>query len=451
MGTSKYLLDGSSGLGFYNHPNNESVKVLCSDTVNSAVLYDLDGNEIHTALLEEYTKAYGVQSESGNILYSTNTYMFLDFLYGTIPDIPVKPFDVSPDYPGQLLDLGTLKIGESNEDGFVKDGTVTVPGGILEFKTKYADFRDNQGQPGLEYLRHALIEDFCKVYIGDFNLRVLVDGYVTLQFTNIWMYPQLYKPDNLTDSSIFPVGLPVPETALFSEFVESVIVLHANGQDYYVSTTGGNVRIPVNKGYNTVGLEICLRVKDDFIANHDGFIQAIYRAQIDDFDVYIREYKDSVTSAVEDIKETLENQLEESKKQTDALTKYEGADKMQSDNDKLSGAIKDYDDVSNSLFESAGDSISDFDLGSAFEYGSSLISAFGFLATVITSIIQQMGYFSMLYPLGVAMVIIGALLGLSKYMTSPGPGEMPKDDHPYRPDPTQLRLPDKRHSEHRKK
>lgn len=452
--TQKLLLDGVSGLGYFQNPKTQDTEyVLGSAEYIDVNLYDIDEISHKALLREDYAETLGIEP-----VFCTHMWHFTDFLYGSLPEMEVTllpaptnpPTPTNPPAPDELVDLGEVKIGENENGEMIKEGTVYCKGGMLTFRTKYGNRDYNEyhksGDPC-----YVHIEDNCSKFIGRFTLNADGDGYVSMMFPDLWLYPEITWPDSQYFVDQIDENESDAQILKLFESAEPIVILYANGERYNVSPYGGNVRIPVNEGENIVIMEIVLQVKDDFAVKPAQALRVVYECYLEDFAVYIREFKDSVTSAVEDIKETLENQLEESKKQTDALTKYEGADKMQSDNDKLSGAIKDYDEVSNSLFESAGDSISDFDLGSAFEYGSSLISAFGFLATVITSIIQQMGYFSMLYPLGVAMVIIGALLGLSKYMTSPGPGEMPKDDHPYRPDPTQLRLPDKRHSEHRKK
>lgn len=122
--------------------------------------------------------------------------------------------------------------------------------------------------------------------------------------------------------------------------------------------------------------------------------------------------------------EESKKQTEEQKKQTEALTKYENADKMDSEAGTLSGAISEYDQVNDSLFNSADAGISAFDISIPFQFAPSLISAFGFLSTIIASIIQGMGDFSILYPIGVSLVIIGALVGLAQFVSnSGGPGD----------------------------
>ncbi len=117
-------------------------------------------------------------------------------------------------------------------------------------------------------------------------------------------------------------------------------------------------------------------------------------------------------------------QTEEQKKQTEALTKYDNADKMDSEAGTLSGAISEYDQVNDSLFASADAGISAFDISEPFKFTASMISAFGFLSTIIVSIVKNMGNFSILYPIGVSLVIIGALVGLAQFVSnSGGPGE----------------------------
>lgn len=460
---NRYLLDGVSGLCYFKNPLDQSVNVLGSNEQLAVFLYQHDGSKNGENLIQENAENYGI-----NPVYCAFAHHFTSFLYGSLPEMEVTPLNpaptespsptVPPDDSEQLRDLGTVRIGKDENGSMVNETTVYVPGGVLTYETKNVDFVSNAEPTGFDYIRHAVIEDYCPKFIGVFNLNTDIDGYCSLQFPDLYLFPERIKPEEYVpldaNKVVFPTGTGLPEIGLLSEWAEPIVILYANGQKYEVSPYGGNVRIPVNKGNNRVLMEIGLQVKDEFLSNHEGYIQSVYQMYLEDFAVYIRDYQDQTSSAIlqeiQKANDELIKQTQEQQKQTEALTKYENADKMDSDNDKLTGAIGDYNEVSDSLFESAGGSMSDFDLGSAFEYSSSLIAAFGFLATVITSIIQQMGWYSMLYPIGIALVIIGALLGLSRYMSSAGPGEMPKDQgmskdqRHYYADPTQKRLPDNR-------
>lgn len=465
-GSNKKLIDGVTGLGYFvDNVVYDGCYILASETndLPTIYMYNEDGTRGDSPLQfrQESAEFFGIEP-----IYCASIPIIDEFLYGSLPEIkvtllqpePTESPEPSPEPSPGLLpepvipsgdfdtlhDLGSVDLDNSDNGGMVDETSVYCSGGRLVFRTKYGtrDYSEHYtyGDPCTVH-----IEDNCSQFIGRFTLNTEVDGYVSMMFPDLWLYPDIYWPgpqyfvENIDQNETYP------QIMKLFEYAEPIIVLYANGEKYTVSPYGGSVQIPVNKGENIVIMEIVLQVKDDFAIVPAQSFYLTYECNLEDFSVYIREYKDVVTSAVEDIKGTLENQLEESKKQTEALTKYENADKMDSDNDKLTGAIGDYNEISDSLFESAGGSMSDFDLGSAFTYSSHLLAAFGFLATVITSIIQQMGWYSILYPIGIALVIIGALLGLSKYMSSAGPGEMPKDDglnHPYRPDPTHERLPD---------
>lgn len=124
------------------------------------------------------------------------------------------------------------------------------------------------------------------------------------------------------------------------------------------------------------------------------------------------------TAELEKQTEEAKKQTEEQKKQTEALTKYENADKMDTEAGNLTGVIDDYDKVSDSIFESAGGGIADFDITVGFDFGGKIIAAIGLLGTIMTNIILSMGDFSMLYTVGVCMALVGILTGLYKYFVS---------------------------------
>lgn len=124
------------------------------------------------------------------------------------------------------------------------------------------------------------------------------------------------------------------------------------------------------------------------------------------------------TAELEKQTEEAKKQTEEQKKQTEALTKYENADKMDTEAGNLTGVIDDYDKISDSIFESAGGGIADFDITVGFDFGGKIIAAIGLLGTIMTNIILSMGDFSMLYTVGVCMALVGILTGLYKYFVS---------------------------------
>lgn len=433
--TQKYLLDAQPGLSCFKNPlpDYSSSYVLGAEEYIDAVLYDYD-MVTHKALLrEDYAAELGIEP-----IYCTNMWWFTEFLYGSLPEISVTPLTATPTEspeptvppetpdPDGIRNLGTVTI-ENSPGGLVKEGTVYVHGGDLIFETKHADFVSNAEPTGFDYIRHAVIEDYCPKFIGRFTLDVDVDGYVSMQFPDLFLFPDMIKPEEYVpldaDKVVFPTGSGLPEIGLLSEWAEPIVVLYANGTKYYVSPYGGNVQIPVNKGENVVMLEIGLQVKDEFLSNHEGFIQTVYWAFLEDFAVYIREYQDQVSADISSlleqaIKQTeeLKVQTEESKKQTEALTKYPGSDKMDSDNDALGGAMDEYNKVEDSIFESAGSNIDSFDISEAFAFNPQMLAAFAFLGTIISKIIVNMGDFSMIYTVGAALVLFGIITGMWKFV-----------------------------------
>jgi len=407
---SKVMIDGASGLCYFQNPLSDSIEyVLGAEEYIDFIAYDTYMYPAKPNLMNmEYAKELGIEP-----IYCTNSFQFTEFLYGSLSELEVTPLQ------WQFRELGTVSMEETDSSGLVNEADVTVPGGFLYFKTKEGDFYNYNGASETSYIRHALVEDYCTQTLGRFNLNARVDGYVTLSFPNLCLSPELFKPDDLVDIILQDS----PARQLWSEYIKPDVVLYANGERYIVSSRGGSVQIPVNCGSNYVVLEIGLYVKDDFIANYSGSISAVYKAKLNDFKVHIREYQNQ---AAIDITDELRKQTEELKAQTDALTKYPDADKMDSDSEKLGGAIKDYDDVSNSIFESAGNGMGDFDITSPFEFNTGLVHAISFLSTIVADLILAMGDFSLIYTVGVCMVIAGILLGLSKFIISEPQAEKPK-------------------------
>ncbi len=434
------LIDAVDGLCYASYPDNPDLHFYCAAESKLLTVYLEDGTKQYSSLLTtEDAEKIGIEP-----VYCTEAWRFTEFLYGSLPDMEVTPLTPdptetpSPDDFGEIKLLGEINIDPAGDSGLVYEQDVTVSGGWLRWKTKTADYIDfpanvdsNYNDDRYRYLRHALVEDYCQKFIGRFTVRSTVDGYTVMDFPDLWIYPELDTTKvssyvgKLSDLDIFPTNdKGYPETAVISNYAEPIVVLYANGERYEVSPYGGSLRIPVNKGETAFILEIGLQVKTDFVANVGGFLHAEYAAYLDDFVVHFRDYQDQNSAAIlDEIKKAndeLIKQTQEQQKQTEALTKYENADKMDSDNDKLTGAIGDYNEVSDSIFESAGNGMGDFDISTGFEFGSQLLSAIGFVGTIMTSIITAMEDFSILYTLGVCLVLVGVLIGLYKYFSGGG-------------------------------
>lgn len=404
----KYLVDAVSGLGCFKNPLDPSKYVFGSKEYIDVVLYDLDliSHRLHADL--ETAEQFGIEP-----VYTTTRYSFTEFLYGSLPEIEVTPLSPEPTDPPAPTDppsgeepvpsLGSFKIGSSQADGFVYEQDVNIGGGLLVFYSKHVNFEANVSEPDSnKYTWYATIEDRIPKYIGRLDLNCEVDGYVSMSFPDIWLFPDMVYPrDVIRDFTFFPPDNENYYLGFISEYFDSRIFLDANGERFYINQYGGSVRVPVNSGDNVMLMGIELYVKDEFISNHFTNENVIYHALLDDFVINIREYKEQSAADIEEIKDALQN--------------FPGGDKMDEDISNLGGAMKDYDDVNNSIFESAGSGMDGFDMTTGLQFNGKLLSAIAFLSTIIANIIMAMGDYSILYTVGACLLLACILFGLFKY------------------------------------
>lgn len=111
-------------------------------------------------------------------------------------------------------------------------------------------------------------------------------------------------------------------------------------------------------------------------------------------------------------------QLDESQKQTDALTSFDGKGTMDSSKTELDSTMGSYDEAERNLFETAGAAIGAIDMATSLKPSAGVLSGIQHLSGIILGIIGAMGEFSILYTAGYVIVLILILFGLFKYTTS---------------------------------
>lgn len=97
------------------------------------------------------------------------------------------------------------------------------------------------------------------------------------------------------------------------------------------------------------------------------------------------------------------------------LTSFDSTD-MSAASSNLGVSITQYDTVGQSLFGSSKDFIAAFDVEQSFSLTVGVTYAMGFLSTQLTAIIQAMSEFSVLYTIGMGLVIFGALFSLWRFV-----------------------------------
>ncbi len=396
--TQKYLVDGVTGLCCFESPLDAGKYVLGAKEYIDVTVYDGDIWEHKALLREDYAETLGIQP-----VYCTNLFWFTEFLYSSLPEMTVTPLNPVPSEspaptvpPDQIqpLDLGTVVINAPDGNGnYVDEGSVTVPAIPLYYQTKnaVANFLDDSKLIG------ATIEDYCAQIIGFFNITTSVDGYVSMSF------PALHIDLNNLEY-VQAIGSTSPVANLQHEDLEAIIILYANGEKYYISPYGGNVRIPVNSGKNRITFELGLQVKDDFTTKQGHSFRVKYEGNLDSFDVNIRTYKDQAATDLEKIKDLLENS--------------DKADDLGNAGDSLGSIFGDYDAIENEGLGNAMGSIDSFDIDNAFNFGGGLLSALQFWLPVMTNIISGMGDFAVLYTIGMTLSFLAIVVGAVRFAIS---------------------------------
>lgn len=110
-----------------------------------------------------------------------------------------------------------------------------------------------------------------------------------------------------------------------------------------------------------------------------------------------------------------QNQLKESEKQTDAMTKFDGKSDMDKNSGDLNNSLADYDNAQQSIFTSSSTAINNFDFENLFSFSININSAIVVWNSLMTSIIASMGDFSLIYTISMGLVFISVIVGIWRY------------------------------------
>lgn len=115
---------------------------------------------------------------------------------------------------------------------------------------------------------------------------------------------------------------------------------------------------------------------------------------------------------------TLNSQLQEQQKQTDAMINFSGSGQLDSSASDLNNSLTEYDNAESSVFETSSGYTDSFDITSVFDFATGTMSAIVIYGNWMTSIINHMGDFSILFTLGMALLVIILLTGLFRYFSN---------------------------------
>lgn len=110
-----------------------------------------------------------------------------------------------------------------------------------------------------------------------------------------------------------------------------------------------------------------------------------------------------------------QNQLDESKKQTDAMTKFDGKSDMDKNSSDLNGSLSGYDEAQQSIFASSTVSIEKFDIDNLFTFTANISAALLVWNNLMVSIVASMGDFSLIYTISMGLVFIGIVVGIWRF------------------------------------
>ncbi|MCM1191052.1 MAG: hypothetical protein NC123_04370 [Butyrivibrio sp.] len=402
---------------------SEYIKTVCLYRPDGSIYAEQPLNSLVSNIFPEYTSP----------LYTTSL-KFDGFLYNSLPEYHLnsEPSPTPAPVPDGFEEIGIDRYEVDQDDG----GYVVIWDSsqyqvennyYVEWEEPVHDFSIYSSKKTMESvdttnsLYHAHFDEnsFIVKYLYEAP-SAPYDGYCVVSFPK-GIYAKIVNG-----------GLHVPsdgsDITSWHYQVDIIPYLLAQGIRYELTDNSSQFSFPVyqdNSFSFEIGYEI--RIRADVQGTVPRWVQYGFDYEVSGFPMSLWYYIDTakMSQIVDELKtqteeskkqtEELKTQTEESKKQTEALTKFEGSDKMDSDNDALGGAISDYNEVSDSLFASADSSLSDFDITSSFNFGGGLLSAISLLSTILTQLILAMGDFSMIYTIGVCLVIAGIILGLWKF------------------------------------
>lgn len=110
-----------------------------------------------------------------------------------------------------------------------------------------------------------------------------------------------------------------------------------------------------------------------------------------------------------------QDQLKESQKQTDAMTKFDGKSDMDKNSSDLNDSLSGYDEAQQSIFSSSTASIEKFDVDNLFNFTANISAALLVWNNLMVSIVASMGDFSLIYTISMGLVFIGIVVGIWRF------------------------------------
>lgn len=110
-----------------------------------------------------------------------------------------------------------------------------------------------------------------------------------------------------------------------------------------------------------------------------------------------------------------QDQLKESQKQTDAMTKFDGKADMDKNSSDLNDSLSGYDEAQQSIFASSTVSIEKFDVDNLFNFTANISAALLVWNNLMVSIVASMGDFSLIYTISMGLVFIGIVVGIWRF------------------------------------
>ena len=419
LGTSFKQLIDAANLKYV--VNDNGYYLLASEEIVSLTLYNPDGSTYDTTTLSYLNQSY-------TIPFYTTSLMFKSFLYGSLPELKLEKPPVNlPDPDDNFEELVAIKtkfksdsnpyndlILYSTEDSEPKNNWFTAWDEEPREFDVWSSKRTLQAVDGKDDFYSTHFDEYVSYPLTVYSSsRAPYDGYCVVSFPKGLLF------NGPIDTNIVTGSEYLTSWHIQVEITPYILV---QGVRYEISDFACSFAFPVYEEERfsfTIGYEA--HIRSNITGTAPVTVQWRCPFEISSHSVSVWYYSDD--DEISQIFAEMQKQTEELKKQTEALTEYENADKMDEDADNLKGAINDYDEVSDSLFESAGEGINNFDIASGFDFNGNILTSIGFIGTIISSIIVAMGDFSLLYTIGVCLVIVSVLIGLFKYFGGDNGGD----------------------------
>ncbi len=394
----KYLFDASN----LKYITTDRGKYPVSLDVKTVTFYKQDGSST------DFT--FDVLNQNYIVPFYLTSFSFDDFLYGSLPELQLeqKPDPTPTPAPDDRFEQLDVVVSEVESYANPYNPIYSYDASSYEpennwFTTwqtvgrSFSIFSSKQTTESLDpdfNLYHAHYDEFVS-----YPLTVFVappahyDGYCVISFPQGYGFKEKEGGCELTGSGA--------ESIVSGHYIVEVIpYLLVQGVRYEISPFGCQFTFQVyeDEAFSfLIGYEAHIRA--DVVTSEIGTGQWEFQYDVYDYTTSIWYYTD-------------DNELSQIK---DMLQNFPGADKMDEDISNLDGAMKDYDDVNNSIFESAGEGLGNFDITTGLQFNGKLLSAIALLSTVISKIILAMGDYSILYTVGACLLLACILFGLFKY------------------------------------